>query len=331
MQKEVISIVPDTDRESGVGHINRCLALAGSIERQGAKPILFLPQNTMALEAFSRFSHIVFDDLIAVAKKAKAKKIIFDGYGLPTQWSLKCSQKGHIVIAIDDTGLPELPLDLIINPNAHAKTEMYENSKLLLGTKYALLRNEIVEIKQKKKTTTSQQRILVCMGGADPKGATLTVIDALSAVYQSGTPFLANIVLGPFVTDKLKAEVVDRIKEYPGPFQLFDYPQNFLELLSEADLAVVSGGVVLTESIFLQTPTVSIVLADNQREGVSAWCNLGASLEAHLSSEQISSTVLEMLGNPEIGLAQCNQGKYLVDGKGADRVAAYIISMPVNR
>ncbi|HBE44959.1 MAG TPA: hypothetical protein DDW17_05780 [Deltaproteobacteria bacterium] len=95
--------------------------------------------------------------------------------------------------------LPHYHADILLNQNIYAPELNYscdEDTILLLGSRYVLLRKEFLKYKDFKRTIPKKAKnILVTLGGADPDNVTLKVIKALNLM---GDPDIeVKVVVGP--------------------------------------------------------------------------------------------------------------------------------------
>ena len=85
---------------------------------------------------------------------------------------------------IDDLGDRDLLCDLLLDQNPGASAEKYEgkapkNCKLILGPRYALLRNEFSEWRElslNRRIGENIENVLITMGGADAEDYTFQVL-----------------------------------------------------------------------------------------------------------------------------------------------------------
>ena len=323
MSKKIL-LIPDARPENGFGHISRCLTLGKSLRRIGAQPWLFLPYDVPAIRTNNRSLAIVLGrDPIAIARRNSVNHVILDGYGFPKQYARSLTALHIPVSVIDDMGLPYLPLNLIVNPNMHATKSLYRN-KSLLGPRYAFLRNEILVARSNRKIANIVKHVIVCMGGSDPNWATRDVVSVLHRVAKEAD-LKVTIILGPRTTQELHQVIMDDLGTTFFQYELLIAPRNFANILASADLAIVSGGVVLTESLYLGIPSLAIILADNQTEGVAAWCKAGAAISTPPEQEAIEIGLLSLLNSAPLRNKLARQAGKLIDGHGASRVAKKIL------
>jgi spore coat polysaccharide biosynthesis predicted glycosyltransferase SpsG len=112
-----------------------------------------------------------------LAHQIGAKWIVVDGYQFGSGYQEAIRSDGVHQLFVDDNGhAGSYSADVVLNQNAHAHDGFYWNrcpqTSLLLGPRYALLRNEFWRWRGwQRETAPVATNILVTMGGADSRFA----------------------------------------------------------------------------------------------------------------------------------------------------------------
>ena len=180
----------DADSKVGHGHLMRCLALAQCWKRIGGRTTFIAKFDSDVLcdriisEGFDiiRLERSFPDpsDLEItehVLKKSNGSWLVCDGYHFDSQYHRNVKKGGYRLLVIDDTAhLSHYYADILLNQNGHSKELFYSYEKhtsLLLGSKYVLLRREILNKKNFLNSTCRKVRkILITMGGSDSSNQT---------------------------------------------------------------------------------------------------------------------------------------------------------------
>jgi RimJ/RimL family protein N-acetyltransferase len=119
------------------------------------------------------------------------------------------------------------------------------------------------------------------------------------------------------------------------PIRLINDATNVPELMTWADIAVTGAGTTFWEMCFLGLPAILLVLAENQ-EGVAAAAdergiasNLGRGTE--VSASAVAGKLAELVSSHERRVGQSEKGRKLVDGRGAERVVAFLSDLELRR
>jgi len=273
----------DAGNKIGTGHLMRCLALAQAWKDRGGQATFVIACHSdnlrQRLEDEGFEIHLlpsVYPDDHGERDKTKnilagydGDWIVLDGYYFDEVYQQRIKKAGHRLLVIDDMAhLKHYYADIVLNQNLHAGQLHYScepNTRLLLGTKYVLLRREFLNYKNwKREIPEVAKRVLITLGGSDAKNRTSGVIKALQKVDISGLE--ATVVIGASNphSDKLEAT----IKESRIPIRIIRHASNMPELMASADVAICSAGTTVWELAFMGTPT--IVVATMPGEEVAA-------------------------------------------------------------
>jgi len=94
------------------------------------------------------------NQLLDFSKEKKTDWIVTDHYGLDESYIKIIKQNNFKVLTFDDTAQMHYFSDIVLNQNINANKlniSTEKNTKLLLGPKYALIRDELFRRNEKKK------------------------------------------------------------------------------------------------------------------------------------------------------------------------------------
>lgn len=254
---------------------------------------------------------------------------VIDGYHFDETYQKRVKEAKHRLLVIDDmVRLKHYHADIILNQNLSAKSLHYSHephTRLLLGTKYVLLRREFLTWRgQPREIPEVARRVLVTLGGGDPDNQTLKVIQALHGV---DIPSLeVTVVIGASNPHAESLEAAARQSHTPVRF-VHD-ARNMPELMSWADVAIAAGGSTAWELAFMGLPAVFLVLAENQRSIPESLERAGAALDlgwySRVSAADIREALMSLLISREKRAEMTQRCRRLVDGAGAQRVTNII-------
>jgi len=164
------------------------------------------------------------------------------------------------------------------------------------------------------------KEIMVTIGGSDPAGITMKVIQVLSR--GSPLPYKVNVVLGPFFTDY--QEICNLIGDNRG-FIIHYNPQNFLELLSRQDIVITSAGRTLYESAYFGRPVVIVPSIEHEAKVAEEYAARTGAFNIRMFNDFTSpDKIIDALAIyfSESGLRRSvfESSRALVDGRGLGRV-----------
>src|ERR1035437_492179 len=275
---EMLLIRADASARMGTGHVMRCLALAQGWQRHAGKVLVLQAETTPALEQLLAREGVVLARLearpgtvadaehtIAFARKHSAAWVVADGYHFDANYQRAIKAAGLRLLLFDDYGHADFySADLVLNQNLGADPALYQrreaHTRLLLGTRYVLLREEFLDMQDwKREIPAVGNKVLVTMGGSDPDNVTGKVIQALKQFSEIET----KVVIGgsnPHV-QSLQSSII----HHPSSIQLVVDANNMPELMAWADVAIAAGGSTSWELAFMGLPSLVCTLADNPR------------------------------------------------------------------
>jgi UDP-2,4-diacetamido-2,4,6-trideoxy-beta-L-altropyranose hydrolase len=339
MISQPLLIRADASVAMGTGHIMRCLGLAQAWQDAGGRAIFAIADATTSLR--SRLSSEKMEvleieseaasegDALRVVQFAidnKTDWVVVDGYHFSDRYEHELKSAGLKVLHVDDGGFTGACVaDLVLNSNSDATESMYPECKpqtrLLLGTRYVLLRREFSKWREWRRETPLEVRsVLVTMGGSDPDNLTALAIRALSNVKAPG---LRVIVVAGGSNPHLPM-LQKEVSESGVSIQLHETARNVPELMSQADLAVVAGGGTLWELMYMSCPVLSFGRSPLQRRILEDLKQRG--LVEHLGNphtydpSKFVPAIEELAGSQSRRAKMTMLGRQQVDGEGARRV-----------
>lgn len=350
----ILVIRADATTEVGTGHVMRSLALAQHWKRKGGTSILIGLFDSKILENRVRHEgHALIplekayphgSDLTQVRKHMSEIKqshkgtnwLVLDGYHFDHHYQRNIKDMGFRLMVIDDMGhLDRYHADILLNQNIHAPQINYRcdvHTTLLLGSRYALLRDEfLANGKWNRKIPEKGRNILISLGGSDPKNVTLSVINAIEALKLKDIE--VRVIIGfsnPHFESLKRASTRGTCK-----IQFVQKADNMPDLMKWADIAVSAGGSTCWEMAYTGLPNVVVVVAKNQAKiaeelalrGISV--NLGRS--DTLDSDRLRGEILGLLEDSARRSAMSELGQKLIDGYGVSRVFRMLTTNGIKR
>ena len=326
----------DGSGEIGMGHIVRSSALAEGLKETGEKLIFvtrrydgkaaeFLNRRGWTTEVLeSRLS--LREDWKATLEgiaRNQADTVVTDSYDIDESYLRVLKKSGVFLVTLDDQVKLNFPSDLIINQNLGFTEEQYrktEAAQLLLGPKFAILRNEFRMKRSVPRPLVSRpQQILVTFGGGEEGGLSGKVVRALLAMKED---FKITVVLGP--AHSRKTDLKNLEKQEGGRVEVKENVQEMAELMHRSDLAVCAGGTTCWELACLGVPALIFILADNQKKNSEELDRLGCAVHLgpaeSFEEKKLQTHLAGLLHRPEKIKAMSGRNQALVDGLGVQRI-----------
>lgn len=353
LNEQKIALRVDASSQIGTGHFMRCLTLADALKQRGAQirfvsrhlpeylrnrladngyefVLLNSVQNNMALDELAHAFWLGVsqaqdaEDSIQALSDENWDWLIVDHYALDSRWESMLRQTASKILAIDDLADRRHDCDLLLNQNLYADINSRYSGKvssqcqLLLGPRYALLRDEFRQLhEQIKPRGEPVKRVLVFFGGIDADNYTGRAIEALAQIDISDIH--VDVVIGAQHPSREQIETGCAKRGFICHVQT----DKMAELMAKADLSIGAGGIATWERCCLGLPTLVFFTADNQQKQV-----LDAAQEGLLYSPEIvdnlSDTIQKhvdaLIGNGQLRLFISRNCMEAVDGRGVSRV-----------
>ncbi len=311
-----VLFLPDFGTTVGGGHVMRCLTLANELVRNGAScGFVLLP------EAQSIFATFASRAVEVVSKDWPAPIAVIDGYDYGVDHERALSAQGRKVCALDDL-MRKHDCDLIVDASPGRTLLAYPGrAKVLGGLDYVMVRPEFLETPR----APEDGRILVSLGLTDLGGITRRV---LKLMEDMPCWTAADVVLGD------GAESLSYVQELAARdprVTLHVNSRDMAGLIARASFAVGAGGGSLWERCVMGLPGVTVVLADNQIHQAHFTADQRAGFSADAREQCFATDFVQafdiLANNAVIRRAMSTRAAALVDGQGAARVAAEILSL----
>jgi UDP-2,4-diacetamido-2,4,6-trideoxy-beta-L-altropyranose hydrolase len=210
--------------------------------------------------------------------------LVVDHYAIDAAWERKLKPYTQRMIVLDDLADRKHECDVLLDQHrlGASQQSVYagyvpEKCQVLLGPKFALLRDEFIKAYESLKSKElllkvgAVQRILLFMtGGADLNHDTRWALKALeSEVFHD---LEVNVVIGSTHHDLIGIQ--KHITTLPHIHLHVDI-SNIADLMAASDLAIGSGGGALWERGALGLPSMVCAISENQKQGVSACVKAG--------------------------------------------------------
>ena len=325
----------------GLGHLQRCLALSEAFGRLGTPSVFVVPSDSDAAEriasAGARLAPRILDGVapgdsvdsarvVAHAQQLRAHAVVVDSYAVENGYLLALRRAGIRTIYLDDLAHEPLAAQLVVNGGVQATRLPYASStgdtQFLLGPTYALLRPREVQLPRQLREDVRQ--ILITVGGDDRVGALPVLIDLISML--SGA-FDVVVAVGPYVRSM---DAIDAaVRRARRSVRVVRGALGLREIAAQADLAVSAAGQTVYELLLMGTPTIALETAENQHASLAALADqglvesVGAFGDAHFA-DRLTASVNALLAKSDTRRRLSETGQRVIDGCGADRVAAAV-------
>lgn len=262
----------DGNQEIGLGHVMRCIALVQILQikfecvfiiRDTDKEILRTIQTfckTIILQSLNFENEVI--ELNSMILETDI--LVTDGYQFDSIYQKCMKSKIKKLVMIDDIVNDCYYADTIINHgNADIgnKYVLRENSKILAGPKYLIVREEFRLAAKKSREISNVKTVFICFGGADPLGITRKILTACIE-----TEFISKIILITGTVNRNLDELTHLIKSSDKTivFENNINASRMVELIKLSDFAICPSSTVSFEVCCVKCGLITGTYTENQ-------------------------------------------------------------------
>ena len=337
------------------GHIMRCMAIALQCKKLGAQCIFILAEdkqtdrlikNGFAIKVLnSNWKNLdeEIDKIKVLISDEELDFLVVDSYQASADY-MKILNELVPVLYIDDVAAAIYDITAVLHYGSGSDYARYisaylemHNTDVLAGSKYIPLREEFMQEASGNADNAAadnvyenaqrEKCIMITTGATDPFDITRKLLDIL-VKDSSLDEYSFEVIVGAM--NRYLDEIDSMAVEF-NRIHVHRNVQNMSYYMRNCMAAVSAGGTTLFELCACGTPTVCFSFADNQKGGTTDLDNLGIMQYVGDAREinvvpLIERAVKNLLENDDIWNKYSRKMKMLVDGRGAARIAAYIIS-----
>lgn len=327
----------------GRGHVVRQISLARALRDRGAEVMFVSASRPDPLIEAAGMSctvipsgpppyerpwplerqHADAEATIAAAGGA-VDTVIVDHFGLERAWDSRVRSIAGSIVAVSDLATAARDVDRLVDHNWYGPESAHRYDGLLpqncathIGPRYALLQRDYRDLRVAREPLRwPPQRILVSYGGTDPGGETPRLLEALLAA-ECGA--FIDVVAGSRAA--VSQELGDLVAT-AADVELHVEMPTLAPLLARADLSFGASGAATWERMCFGVPGVVTTTAPDQSGVTRALHEAGFTTWAGLAGQVSRDDYLQIIAT--LMKHGPRRPPELVDGWGADRVAALI-------
>ena len=279
VNRKVAVLRADASSSIGVGHVMRSLSLGEALLDEGFGVELVSFELAPSLQSLATSCGVELVELACAPRSSEdaqfvlqrnANIVVVDGYEFSREFFAVLEASSTPFAVVDDNAETNAQTpSAVINQNPHASASMYAqlqgNPKLLLGLQYAMVRKEVREVAAMN-LSSREGEVFVAMGGADFLGLTAPIVEALAE-----TGLQIRVAVGHTNTQRVH---IQKLADQLGNVTLIEQ-QDYVSSLASAHVAVLAAGSSLWEACAVGTPSIGLVVADNQFASANAAKKLG--------------------------------------------------------
>lgn len=305
----------------GGGHVARCGNLGSALARVGADVMMQLDPDSPDAAARLRRLGLATSEVDMLPSGMWDGSVV-DGYELMEEEAADLARRAPPLVAIDDFLSPPEGAALVVNSALHLVGECVGETPALLGPRFAMIDPRYAQLSPKT-ATGPVRHVLVTMGRIDPLGLAGYALRGLTSFEHDAT---ITVVTSPDLPGH--TALVQQLSALgPRGRLILDAP-DMIGALDEADFVVGAGGVSLMERMAAGVPSMTLLLADNQRLFVEGAARLGATINGgQLAPHEFASALQAVFADADVRGAMATAGRAAIDGQGSARVAKRLMAL----
>lgn len=334
----------DANQQAATGHLMRCLAIAEEFKNRKIEVVFISAECQMrqmvedrgfmffCLNSYWQDLNSEIPKMAEYIQEKEIEKLIIDSYFITDLYLRELSYYTKLIY-IDDLGLIEYPIALLINYNIYYRQFSYvkrfqnTKTKLLLGSSFAPLRKEFQSVPLNYRMQV--KNVLLTTGGTDQYNAAKKILKKLETEEFLEITF--HVVAGNFNTyiDEL-AQIADDRENVV----LYKNISNMAELMMKCDIAITAGGTTLYELCSCGKPAISFAFADNQLFAVQEFqkqeiIEYAGDIRDNegIVMGNIYNFMRKYLEDYDLRKERAIRMKEKIDGRGVQRVADAVIDL----
>lgn len=313
----MVRLVTSGAPDEGRGHLARTLALAEALAGAGAIPTVELLRGepTAAETAeLARLGALPHGGHEAVIEPAAVVVDLPDPNEVADRWP------ANRLVVLDDRELLRGPTAVVVQPSLPAWSGAARADRVLAGYGYAPVRSGLRRLAASPPPLADPPEVAVCFGGSDPADVTARIVPPLAAAVGGAARLTA--IVGPGYGGTLE----------PGrAWDVVRDPPDLAVRLAQATVALIGGGTMKIELALLGIPAVVLAVADDQLPVGPPFAATGAALFVGdgrtIDPARAASALTRLLSDAAARRAMSRRGRALVDGRGAERIAAAVLDL----
>ena len=262
--------------------------------------------------------------------KLKSDIIVLDRLSTTGNWMSHLKGKFKTLVSMDDIGSGAATADIVINGILH---DLPSKKNRYIGYKYLFLENKYFSLK--KNNNKKVNNIVVSFGGYDKRNlATFFLKSLLNKNCLLKKNLNIDLLVGETdhkTINSWKILIKNILADHKIKINLLIFPLDYFKRLSRADLAIVSGGLTVFDTISRGIPVIGLpqykhqlkTLINLERKNVIKLGSLGMKLD----KENFINLINKMITSLEDRVFLSKNSKKLFDKKGSERVLNILSSL----
>jgi UDP-2,4-diacetamido-2,4,6-trideoxy-beta-L-altropyranose hydrolase len=308
----------------GLGHVMRCLSLATML-KEDHEISFFLNENNSSvgqmIASYGFSCAAINEDQSFDACDA----VVLDGYSFKSEMQKKIKQKEKKLVFIDDLHDQHFYADIIINVSDAVSEKDYlaeSYTHFCLGSKFALLRNELLEAAQRPgRKVSAVKNVFISMGGADKNNITLKALKSIENISEIEQ---VQVMIGSLNKNEndLQGYIAGQKKKIVLHKNID--AEELVDVLTKCELAICPASGTSMEIAAVGVGMISGITAENQTDILSGLLKRNCAKSIgdfnSASAENIETLVKACVKDPGAVEQMITEQKKMLDGLSPQRL-----------
>jgi spore coat polysaccharide biosynthesis predicted glycosyltransferase SpsG len=312
-----VHLVTASGPADGGGHLSRTVAMAEALAGTGADVTLEILRGSPTASQAERLDELG----IRVGTTDEDAVVLVD---LPDPNQVVDRWQASRLAVFDDREWFRGSAALVIQPSLASWNGSADAGRVLAGYEYAPIRKSLRRLAAERPAEAMPTEVVVCFGGSDPDDVGARVVPAIAA----GGTWSTVAIVGPSYRGRL-AETGNRGAS--NDFQVLRDPTDLERRLATASLVVSGAGTMKFELALLGRPTILLAVVDDQLAVGPPFASSGAAVYLGdgrtIEPAALVAAVTALLADRSARAAMAARGREIVDGRGAERIAAAVLEL----
>lgn len=333
-----VVLLPAIGEEIGLGHLQRCVALARALHGSGHRPVVIvdLPRGGVSGAVRALVPHdiqvvrTIEDAFEGFSDRPRVEWVVVDDYAADASYDRALRRFAERVLVLDDHASRVRDADLLLSQALTRTVDDYagrvpDRCTILVGPRHALVRPEFgshVRTVTSNPTSSVGYQVFVAMGGTDAGNTLDRVLMALARLAPEKR-HVVHVMISTLsrAADRLDA-LLDRL-----PYECVVHRDlhDPVALMAGCDVAVTAGGMTSFELATLGVPSVIVPSTPLEAEVACVLAQHSEMCVIEADDPEWEKALLSALGS--IGRHSRTTDPRVFDGGGAGRVVRIMEEM----
>jgi spore coat polysaccharide biosynthesis predicted glycosyltransferase SpsG len=312
-----VHLVTSSGPADGGGHLSRSMAMAEALTGTGARVSIEILRGAPTRNQADRLHELG----VAGGRRGADAIVLVD---LPDPNEVGDRWPPERLAVFDDREWFRRSAAIVIQPSLARWSGSAEAGRVLAGYPYAPIRTSLRRLAADPPAAAMPAEVVVCFGGSDPEDVGARVVPAIAA----GGAWSTVAIVGPGYRGQL-VELGDPVSS--TDLRVLRDPPDLDRRLAAASLVVSGAGTMKFELALLGRPMVLLAVVDDQlpvgppfaATGAAEYLGDGRTIDP----EAVVAAVTRLMADEPARASMASRGRALVDGRGAERIAAAVLEL----